>query len=122
MQDARGTFVAVFAGLGDGTLAPPALYRTASAGLIGAADLDGDGRRDVLVGDSTGLGLLRGAPSGFAAEERFSLGRPMAPYDFSRLMALGDFDGDGALDVVGIINREWNVAEFGVAVWLNRLR
>jgi hypothetical protein len=64
------------------------------------ADLDEDGRRDLVVADNAGqtLQLLKGAPSGLVRVQ--SAPWPIALPATPRGVAAGDFDADGHLDVV----------------------
>jgi hypothetical protein len=57
------------------------------------ADLDGDGHLDALVSGATDGALLFGTASGFEAAV-------LQPLGGGRLLAAGDVDGDGRLDVV----------------------
>ncbi len=85
----------LFHGKGDGSFAEEgsALTGTAPTALA-AADLDGDQRADLVVGVLEGIDVLRGdGQGGFAAHTVFA-----APESYD--LALADFDGDGALDVV----------------------
>jgi hypothetical protein len=90
-------------GHGDGTFDPPQHYGVGSLtadydpAALAAADLDGDGRRDLIVGDAakSSLMVLLGGPGGTAVS--YALG------DWPRAVAVGDLDGDGTLDVVAVV-------------------
>ncbi len=103
----------VLNGHGDGTFDAPRLYPLpplpySNLQSIVVADLDGDGRLDVLTSDGqNALSLLRGGPSGLEPEERFAVGGATP-------LAVGDFDGDGVPDVVGTTGTN-------LVVWKNRL-
>ena len=62
------------------------------------ADLDGDGRLDLIVGliDSEGrnLAILRGSAEGFSAPEYYKPGIPIIA------SGVADLDGDGRLDII----------------------
>ncbi len=93
--------VAILLGRGDGTFAPE---RTVSVptgtgvniGSVHIADINGDGRADLVVGGSSEprLSILLGNGDGTFA--------PGVNYDASRLgvgLAVGDLNGDGKLDI-----------------------
>src|SRR5207245_249942 len=66
---------------------------------VAAADLNGDGKLDLAVGDDAdpGLSVLMGNGDGtFKAAVTFSVGFPV-PF-----AAVGDFNGDGRLDLAGV--------------------
>jgi hypothetical protein len=90
--------VDVFRNAGDGTFLPPESFFDEGAAEITAADLDADGRMDLVVASSAGLGvhLLWNAGTTFL-QAGFSPA-PFTPYD----LVLGDVDGDGTLDVVAV--------------------
>ena len=67
-------------------------------GLV-AADVDGDGRLDLVTGTSHGnsVAVLRGDSRGdFEAQRRYEVGAPV--WD----VLIGDLDGDGAVEVVAV--------------------
>lgn len=67
------------------------------ADALAAGDVDGDGRRDLIVASSRdGIRVHRGTDAGFDAG-------PAGGPDATGISA-GDFDGDGDLDVAGIRN------------------
>lgn len=85
--------------LADGTLAPPVqlpYQSTANRTGLVLADLDGDGRKEIVVGHSQGITLVRRAADGSYAANRI-----VAPRAAEVLAAL-DVDRDGATDIVGL--------------------
>ena len=102
----------VLLGQGDGTLAPATYYETSTNGAnlsaslnLAVGDLNGDGRPDVAIGDRR-----IGAPPTFpllSAQVTVLLAQPdgmlavdcAIPVDFGYGTALGDFNGDGRLDI-----------------------
>ena len=88
----------ILLGNGDGTFAPPVEISTGmQLTSIAAADLDGDGNADVVVGEPTGVSLFRGNGNGtFQAPETFAT----SGNSVIQVIA-ADVDGDGLLDVVG---------------------
>ncbi|MEO0661771.1 MAG: hypothetical protein AAFZ87_09555, partial [Planctomycetota bacterium] len=85
---------------------------------ISAADVDGDGRQDVLA-NSTAAGavtaLLRVAGTAYsldaASQMRFDLGAPDADWSMQRSAPVGaDFDDDGDIDVLQFVDSDRTVA------------
>jgi hypothetical protein len=103
--------VVVFAQRAGGTLAPPVVYPGGSvgAGMIAAADLDGDGRRDVVLLTYQDVRVLLQTFAGTLGAPRILT--PSRP-DETELLVTGDFDGDGRADV---LTAGW--AAPGVDVW-----
>jgi len=101
--DADG--IAVWRGNGDGTFVPTAISSNLPAfttyTFIGVADLDGDGAKDVVFADTgtanAGIAFYRSAGDGtFTRGGGFAW--PTSSVNVSKF-ALGDFDGDGRVDV-----------------------
>jgi hypothetical protein len=98
----RGWTLGVLLGRGDGTFQPPSAYATGGGFANGApyyvwlhvADIDGDGKRDLVTVNPWGPAILRGLGGG-----RF-IGGIAAPADTALALAAGDFDEDGRLDLV----------------------
>jgi enediyne biosynthesis protein E4 len=72
---------------------PYALARAAAL-----VDVDGDGRADLLLAESDGLRRLRGNPGGFDAPGDL-VWRAPEPLRHPQVIAAGDADGDGAVDL-----------------------
>lgn len=96
--------VVVLEGLGDGTFAGPPLRTTAPACkiVLGLADLDGNGAIDVMCsgGFVPGATLARLMGNGDGTFTQIIT----ATASEARNAALGDFDGDGRLDVAAADN------------------
>jgi hypothetical protein len=89
--------VHVHLGTGDGTFTPPAAFDAPeSADGLAIADLDRDGRLDVLVLDGPSVWVFRGDGAGGLASGT-STALPSGGYVS---FAVGDVDRDGMLDVV----------------------
>ena len=93
--------VRVLFGNGDGTFQPPIDYYDVSDSVV-AADMNGDGKPDLIVGVHTGTPnfaalLLNDGHGNFGAASDFSLGG----WD-SMAVVVGDFNGDGKTDMVGV--------------------
>ncbi len=79
-----------------GVLGPRTLLPATAASTIAIADVDRDGRNDIVVAMSSSVVLLRNTTAGFVAQ---TVGDPTRPF------ALADLNGDGRLDLVTMI---WN--------------
>ncbi len=101
MTDANGLNVSILLSKGDGTFQPPVSYATGNPNAVVTADFNGDGKLDLAVAYSNGpntngaVAILLGNGDGtFQAAVNYSAGlEPNA-------IAVGDFNGDGKLDVV----------------------
>ncbi|MGH9745165.1 MAG: choice-of-anchor D domain-containing protein [Candidatus Acidiferrales bacterium] len=89
--------VEVFLGNGTGAFAAPVIYGTtlgSDIGQVQLADLDGDGKLDLVVTNESVVAVMLGDGTG-------AFGTPSTrSVPGSVGMAIGDFDGDGKLDVV----------------------
>ncbi len=93
--------VGVFMGNGDGTFQAPVSYASGSeAHYFGATDFNGDGKIDLVVTDflEAGMSVLLGNGDGtFQPKQTYFVTGPSGtPHE----IALADFNGDGAVDVV----------------------
>jgi FG-GAP-like repeat len=83
-------------GLGDGGFADPVTYALPASDSITAGDLTGTGKQDLITatGRANSFTVLLGDAKGsFSGQHRYSVDST------SDQVAVGDFDGDGALDV-----------------------
>jgi len=90
--------VSVLLGNGDGTFRAPVLYDLGpfGAGPLAVADLNGDGKTDVAVVNSSGLAILPGNGNGtFQNAVTFT-----SPGNWANSLAIGDMNGDGKPDLV----------------------
>src|SRR5262249_28873301 len=110
--------VSVLLGKGDGTFKPHVDYATGTGGGNGAvavADFNRDGRADLAVAGRFGsgiAGILQGNGGGtFLAPVSFE---PAGL--FGRSLAVGDFNGDGKIDLVVTFANFGNGTASGVSV------
>lgn len=102
-----------------GPLLPcPRQSETLPAGVAGSraslpwptlADIDGDGRTDLMVVDGRRMRAFRGTATGLAVEAPIECELPLGrdddgPLDLSRL-TVADVDGDGTADLVHMVKR-----------------
>jgi hypothetical protein len=89
--------VGVFLGNGDGTFTPKGTFAVgAGPDGIAVADVDGDGKLDIVVPNDTGTSvsvLLGNGDGTFQTHKDYPAG------SFPHSVALGDFNGDGAPDI-----------------------
>ena len=91
-----GNTLGVMHGNGDGTFTSAgSLYAAYAAQVtdVGAGDVDGDGRLDLVATDGGSLLVFRANATSYDAPLVFSLQQQV------RQLALADFDGDGRTDV-----------------------
>jgi hypothetical protein len=97
---AGSTHVMLHRGQGDGRFAPGVPVVEASTRLVRAADLDGDGRAELLLSEQTATGPQlavvgwSAAAGGWTVLERHPLAQR------GTALALGDVDGDGRRDLL----------------------
>ncbi|MEM7309447.1 MAG: VCBS repeat-containing protein [Planctomycetota bacterium] len=113
---ASGSETSVLAGLGDGSLAPPARYL--SSKQVAVADLDQDGAVDLVSELGSGIGVLRGLGGGvFPADAEAFLDATASD------LVAEDFDADGQLDLAavrffgGIVSVALGTAPGAVGPW-----
>jgi len=113
----RHNSVLVFLGNGDGTFQPAAVF---PGGIynpfqIVVADLNGDGKQDLLIGNAlaNSLSVLLGDGEG-----RFEPAMTFATGNNPNSIAIGDFNGDGMLDLASA-NIPTDVGGYSISVLLN---
>jgi hypothetical protein len=104
--------IAVFLGNGDGTFGAPVFYTSSFVTWIAAADLNGDGRPDLVAANvgtpnnpllGTVSVLLGNGDGTFQPETVYPTGIS------SRFVAVGDFNGDQRLDIADADNTNWDL-------------
>jgi hypothetical protein len=96
--------VSVYLGKGDGTFEAPRTFDAGvAAGYVVAGDFDGDGTLDLAVAihsDSYGYGAVRVFLGNGDGTFRAGQNIPLDPVYNPKVMLVGDFNGDGNLDIV----------------------
>ena len=101
VSDASGNGVTVLLGDGTGSFSPSSGSPFAAGGFplsVATADLNGDGKLDLVVtnsSDNTATVLLGDGTGNFAQAS----GSPVAAGNFPQFAVIGDFNGDGKLDM-----------------------
>lgn len=99
-----GKYISIFLGNGDGTFGTATNYslvsmpQTGLSGVVAVADLNRDGKLDLVVAEQTStnsLGILLGdGHGGFTTKTNYALGAG------ATTIAIGDLNGDGIPDLV----------------------
>jgi hypothetical protein len=105
-----GSQLVVLLGMGDGTFKPASIYRCPGCTSAAAADLDKDGKVDVVAGNAT-----LSSPGAMDVFLNDGTGKFMPPVAYDPRgnaagVALGDLNGDGALDAITANDRSYTVA------------
>lgn len=109
-----GGYVVVFRNISTAGAASFSTVATPSAGsgspgIVRLADLDNDGKLDIVVINSTGISVIRNASSGigsFSLAATLNITTAGAPSDIT----LADFDGDGKIDAAITIGASNNIS------------
>jgi hypothetical protein len=117
--------IAILLGVGDGTFRPPLMTPSAMGPLFAAADINGDGKLDLVVANSVMAGVGDGTfryPVSFglssnACTPKYSSIECLLFGDYAALVA--DFNGDGKQDISEGFGSPYAGAETGVAILLN---
>ena len=96
-----GNIIAILLGNGDGTFQAPQPYDLPGVPLgIAVGDINGDGKRDVIVGIENEGGSQNGTPVALFGHGDGTFSDPQTLYPAGAYPALADMNGDGNLDLV----------------------
>ena len=116
--------VGVLLGNGDGTFQPAVTYSSGAGGAysVAVADVNGDGKPDVVVADDDGkVGVLLGNGNGtFQKAVLYSSGGGPPEWWSTSSIAIGDVNGDGRPDLVVVDACFSDCSNGGVGVLLNK--